>query len=302
MTMPISLEGLQALDAIDRRGSFAAAAEELHRVPSAVSYTVQRMEQLLGVELFDRRRQRARLTAAGQVVLEQGRAILAASDALTRTAREVHQGWEAELRIAVDSIFPLEPLYPLLEAFQRDSPHTRLTLREEVLGGTWESLAHGRSDLVIGATSRPGFSDVRTRPIGDVDWAFVCAPDHPLARAVGPVPPERIRPYRAVAVADTSRHGTPLTAGLLEDQPTLTVPSMQAKIEAHEAGLGVGFLARHLAAGALRDDRLHEVPLANPRPAATAWLGWRGSHHGRALGWFLDALDPPTPFAHLLHP
>ena len=163
MTMPISLESLQALDAIDRRGSFAATSEELHRVPSAVSYTIQRMEQQLasscsigsasahgspppGRSCWNRAARysrpatrshapRARCTGAGGGVADRGRFDLPARTTL-RAAGSV----------------------------PARAPHTRVTLREEVLGGTWESLAHGRSDLVIGATSRPGFADVRTRP------------------------------------------------------------------------------------------------------------------------------------------
>ena len=55
-TMRLSLEALQVLDAIDRKGSFAAAAEDLHRVPSAITYSVRQLEEALDVELFDRTR------------------------------------------------------------------------------------------------------------------------------------------------------------------------------------------------------------------------------------------------------
>lgn len=54
MNLAITLEALQTLDAIERRQSFAAAAEELHRIPSAVSYTINKLEEDLGVALFDR--------------------------------------------------------------------------------------------------------------------------------------------------------------------------------------------------------------------------------------------------------
>jgi DNA-binding transcriptional LysR family regulator len=52
--MRLSLEALQVLDAIDRKGSFAAAAHELHRVPSAITYSVRQLEDGLGIEIFDR--------------------------------------------------------------------------------------------------------------------------------------------------------------------------------------------------------------------------------------------------------
>ncbi len=72
MKYPITLDALEVLDAIDRKGSFAAAASELFRVPSAVSYTVQKLEQDLYVVLFRKEGKKAMLTQAGKVLLEEG--------------------------------------------------------------------------------------------------------------------------------------------------------------------------------------------------------------------------------------
>lgn len=300
MGNPLSLDALEVLDAIDRRGSFAAAGEELHRVPSAISYTVQRLEERLAIEIFDRSHQRARLTPAGRHLLERGRELLRASTALARDVREIERGWEPQLRIAVDALFPLSPLHPLIERFHEEDRPTRLSLHEEVLGGTWEALRLGRADLVIGAASRPSLPDVRTRAIGEVQQVFCCAPDHPLAGATAPVAPERIRAHCAVAVADSSRVSPPLTTGLLDDQLTLTVDSMSQKIEAQVAGLGVGFLPLHRIRGQLARGELVTIELMTPRPAFTTWMGWRAGHEGRALAWFLQALDPPLAFSNLL--
>ncbi|MBI3067655.1 MAG: LysR family transcriptional regulator, partial [Betaproteobacteria bacterium] len=86
--MRISLDGLLVLDAIDRKGSFAAAADELHRVPSAITYTVQKLEQDLDVKLFDRSGHHAVLTPAGQELLKEGRhLIVAAADLEARVKR-----------------------------------------------------------------------------------------------------------------------------------------------------------------------------------------------------------------------
>ena len=68
MSIKLSLESLEVLDAIARKGSFAAAAESLFRVPSALTYTVRRLEEDLGVSLFNRSGHRAELTEAGVLV------------------------------------------------------------------------------------------------------------------------------------------------------------------------------------------------------------------------------------------
>ncbi|MDE1714824.1 LysR family transcriptional regulator (plasmid) [Chromobacterium amazonense] len=77
--MKLTLEALQVLDAIEQHGSFAAAAEALFKVPSALTYTVQKLEQGLGVAIYDRSGHRARLTPAGERLLKDGRHLLDAA-------------------------------------------------------------------------------------------------------------------------------------------------------------------------------------------------------------------------------
>src|SRR5690606_40300491 len=86
----ISLELFQILDAIDRRGSFAAAAEELGKVASALSYSIQKHEQALGVSLFVRAGRRSVFTPVGRLLLERGRAILGATASLADERSEEH--------------------------------------------------------------------------------------------------------------------------------------------------------------------------------------------------------------------
>src|SRR5690606_9375533 len=148
----LSLDALLVLDAIDRRGSFAAAADELHRVPSAITYTVQKLEEELDVQLFDRRGHRARLTAAGRELLHEGRHLLRAAGALESRVKRVATGWEAELRIAYDTVIPVRGVLRLVGEFYGAECPTRVRLLLEVLGGCWDALAGDRADLAIGAS------------------------------------------------------------------------------------------------------------------------------------------------------
>jgi DNA-binding transcriptional LysR family regulator len=299
--MALTLEALQVLDAIERRGSFAAAAAELHRVPSAVTYTVQRLEEGLGVALFDRGGHRATLTAAGRVVLAQGRPILEAAGELEATVQRVATGWEAELRIAVDGLFPVTALYPLVERFYGERPEIPVRLVRETLAGAWEALQEGRADLVVGATGEgPPGTGYGVRSLGPVSFAFVAAPDHPLCRQAGPLAPAEVRRHRAVAVADTARNRPARTAGLQSGQPVLTVPDQEAKVAALVRGLGVANLPRHAAAPHLAGGTLCELVLAEPMAPVTTYLGWRSPARGRALEWFLEALEGGGELAELL--
>jgi len=292
MKAQLNLDALVVLEAIARRGSFAAAAEELHRVPSAVTYAIQKLEDYLGVTLFDRRGYRAQLTPAGEILLREGRDLLTVSDAVTRRVRRVATGWEAELRIALADLIPYHRILRLCEFFYDVAPETRLRLSTEVLGGCWDALVSGRADLVIGAPGDgPAGGGYSQHRLGEVEFLFVVAPHHPLAKATEPLSNDLIRHHRAVAAADSSRELPPRTVGLLPGQQVLTVPSLDVKRAAQLQGLGVGYLPRHLIADDLYAGRLiakaTEDGSSMRHPLFTAW---RTRHCGKALQWFKERL------------
>src|SRR3989442_10499925 len=149
-------EALAMMDVIARTGSFAAAARELGKVPSALTYNVRQLEAALDVLLFDRRSRQAKLTAAGEELLSEGRRLLDQMDAVANRVKRVATGWETQLTIAVDGVMSRVTMFELCEEFfslapapgggampddvGRRGPGTRLRLRTEVLAGTWEAL------------------------------------------------------------------------------------------------------------------------------------------------------------------
>ncbi|HNP37663.1 MAG TPA: LysR family transcriptional regulator [Woeseiaceae bacterium] len=290
MTPLISLDALQTLDAIERRHSFAAAAEELHRVPSAVSYTVNKLEEDLGVALFDRSRRKAELTATGRLVLEQGRRILKASEELTALARRAADGWEVELRICIDSILSCDPVYDLLEAFQRVQPKTEIRLIEEVLGGSWDALSDDRCDLVIGAEGAPPAPGFALHSLGEVEFEFAVAVGHPLTKLPMPLPASAIQDYPTVIVADSSQRLPVRSSGLLDGRSRIIVPTIEHKIDAQCKGLGVGYLPRHRIVQELADGKLELLQLDAPRPPEEISVAWSRGNTGKGLKWFVGRL------------
>jgi DNA-binding transcriptional LysR family regulator len=294
MPLRLSLDALLVLDAIDRKGSFAAAATELHRVPSAVTYTVQKLEEDLDVPLFDRRGHRAKLTAAGRELLDEGRHLLRAAGDLESRVKRVATGWEAELRIAYDGVIPARAILQLAEKFLQEECGTRLRMFAEVLGGGWDALAWGRADLVIGASGdRPAGGGYTVRPLGAIEWVFAVAPGHALAHFPEPIKTGDILSHRAVSVADSSRHLPPRTVGLFSGQETLTVHDLDAKAAAQCMGLGVGNLPRHIAEREAKAGRLVIKQTEEPKFSAQLFLAWRTEHKGKALQWFAKRLQEP---------
>lgn len=290
MTMLITLDALQTLDAIDRRQSFAAAAEELHRVPSAISYTINKLEEDLGVELFDRSRRKAELTAIGRLVLEQGRQILKAAEELTALARQAADGWEVELRICIESVLSCDAIYELIKEFQRIQPKTEIRLSEEVLSGSWDALIDDRCDLVIGAEGAPPAPGFALHSLGQVAFDFAVAVGHPLSQLAMPLPTSAIQNYPTVIVADSSQRLPTRSAGLLDGRSRIFVPSIEHKIVAQCKGLGVGYLPRHRIIQHLAQGQLVVLTLDAARPPVEISVAWQRSNSGKGLKWFVDRL------------
>jgi DNA-binding transcriptional LysR family regulator len=314
-------DALLMIDAIARTGSFAAAARELGKVPSALTYSVRQLEESLDVLLFDRRSRQAEFTAAGRELLQEGRRLLEQIEAVSHRVRRVATGWESQLTIAVDGVISRATVLDLCETFYALTPvasagpavqpapvtcgpATRLRLRTEVLAGTWEALTSGQADLAIGVPmrgDRAAHSGYQFRTLGDMPFVFAVAPHHPLARASEPITDEELLKHRAIAVADSAQRLTPLSVNLLAGQDVLTVPSTAAKIEAQIRGLGFGHLPEPLARDHIAAGRL--VRKVTERGVGNAGLGyaWRQAgkgaaaeaRNGLALRWWLEQLERP---------
>lgn len=291
MTTALTLDALRVLDAIEREQSFAAAAQSLHRVPSAISYTVSKLEEDLGVSLFDRSKRRAEFTAAGRLLLEQGRDLLRASHELSQMTQAVASGWEAELTIAVDTAFGFESLLELMRVFQHEGHLTELIVREEVLGGVWEALNTHRCDLALGAEGYPPGGSLATHPIGELNFVFAVARDHPLRQAPQPLSREAIQNFPTVVIADSSRYTPGKSIGLLNGRTRVVVATMEQKIQAHVRGLGVGYLPVHKIQPLLASGELVALSLADALDTVEVCAAWRRGYKGRALKWFVEKIQ-----------
>jgi DNA-binding transcriptional LysR family regulator len=309
-------DALHMMDTIARMGSFAAAARELGKVPSALTYSVRQLEDALDVLLFDRSSRQAQLTAAGHELLSEGRRLLVEMDAVANRVRRVSTGWETQLTLVSDDVISRRTMLELCEAFYAlrpdgsdGPPTTRLRLRTEVLAGTWEALVSGQADLAIGVgadgLSAPG---IEVQPLGKMEFVYVMTPHHPLASVSEPLDDCEILPHRAVAVADSAQRLSPITVNLLAGQDVLTVPNMHAKIEALLRGLGCGFVPLAMVRDHLRTGRLVSRTVQRERRVGQMAYAWRSAAvtqprkapQGLALQWWLSQLASPATRTALL--
>jgi DNA-binding transcriptional LysR family regulator len=297
----LSLEALQIIDAIARRGSFSAAGKELFRVPSTISYTVSKLEDELGVQVFERMGPKVTLTLAGQELLKEGRFLLKAASDLEYRVRRVASGWETELSIGMDSMLAPIALQDEISAFYEVTNQTRLRIMREALSGTWEALMDRRVDLLVGAAGEgPSGGGYMAEPMGEVPFVFVVSPTHPLATVPHSLGKADLSKYRAIAVSDSARIMPVRTIGLLFGQETLAVPDMRTKLEFQLAGLGFGFLPEPYARSAIEAGQLVEKQVDEPKPAETFFLAWRTGEEGAALKWWIERMRQNPSIERLL--
>ncbi len=290
----LSEDELELLEAIRGSGSLSQAAARLGKAPSSVSRAARLLEERLDALLFDRRRYRLQLTPAGHLLATEAAHLQQDVARLTQRVRQIARGWEDRLWIVTDELLEFETLLPLIRDFDALASGVSLRITHEVLAGTWEPLADGRADLVIGATNAPpAIPKLRWVELGVVEWVFAVSPRHPLAKVRQPIQRETLLKHRSIVVADTSRRPDSQSYGVTTGQAVLAVPSMAAKIAAQHDGLGVGWLPRWRVASLLARGELVELVTADPREPNILYVAWRGDQSGQALVWWVRQLENP---------
>ncbi|EGR1565987.1 LysR family transcriptional regulator [Vibrio parahaemolyticus] len=288
MQSPITLEALHILDAIDRRDSFAAAANELDRAPSSLSYQIQKLEQDLDINIFDRSGHKALFTEAGKLILERGRAILQASEKLVNDATLLANGWELDITVAFDGIIPISNFFQMVDALAEVSS-TRIRLQEEILAGSWESLNTGRADLLVCPSLDTLPQEVKAEKIGKMSMIWVAATEHYVHKRSGEFDDSAREKYRIIAIADTAREQPALSINIIQKQPRLTVTNFTAKVEALTAGLGIGTLPRQIALPLIEKGVLKQIEGTEEQPMDII-LAWRRNTMGEAKSWCIQYL------------
>ncbi|WP_299002209.1 DNA-binding transcriptional activator PunR [uncultured Shewanella sp.] len=287
----LSEQSLQLIDMVARVGSFTAAANKLHKVPSAVSYAVKQVEEELGVILFERHHRSVSLTPAGEYFVKHARSLLTNMEEMRSDTKRIANGWQPTLSIAFDNIVRADKISTLIADFYRTFKNVELIIRIEVFNGVWESIATKRSDIAIGATTAiPVGGEFHFKDMGEIEWAFLVSNHHPLAPITRPLQDDEMRPYPSICLEDTSREIPKRMTWLLENQRRLVVPDWIRAINCFREGLGIGYMPMHFAAPFIKTGALIEKQLERPKAPSPCCLAWNASNQSPAMAWVLDYL------------
>jgi DNA-binding transcriptional LysR family regulator len=257
MTDPrISLDQWNVLVSVVESGGYAKAAERIHKSQSTLTYSIKKLESLLGVKAFERKGRKAVLTPTGELLYRRAKVLLEDTARLEKAAGELAKGWEPEIRIAVDIIFPTWLLLRCFGEFCAERPDTHLELYETVLGGTEEALAARRVEFAIASTIPQGF-------VGDVLMPVralcVAAPAHPLHRLGRELTTEDLRRHRHIVIRDSGAERV-RSAGWLNEL-RLTVSNKATAIHAVTTGMGYAWYPEDSVRAELERGALKPLPL-----------------------------------------
>ncbi len=251
----MTLEQLRYLQAIVKTGSFRAAAESVYKSQSSLSTAIQKLEQELQVQLFTRDGYRPQLTEAGKAIYQRARTLLKKDHELHALAQHLASGAEAELRLSISGIVPIEPVIAVLNSIARSYPETRMTLLIENLGGTMERIRDNVADIAL-TDSYEFTSDYESARITEIPFVSVVPSSSPWAREADSLREQDLESETLIVVRDTSIHSPRLSKGIPEGSPQWVVNDFSTKQRIICSGKGWGRMPLHLVTRDIAEGRL----------------------------------------------
>ena len=286
----ITVEQLTTFIACAEQGSFSGAARKLGRTQSVVSQAIAQLERQTGVLLFERTGRLPVLTDGGRALLADARAVAGGVEGFRMRARDLAEGREPELSVAIDVLFPLDVLTRVAAAFSDAWPGTQLSLHREVLGGVVQPVVDGECRIAVTGPDVELPDSLVVEPMAEVPAVTVVAPTHPLAGLGGVIPRDVAARHVQLRVADRSRYTVPHDA----TAPTWRLGDLATQHAFLCAGLGWGHMPvaqamDDVAAGRLVVVRIAGMPSDAPHYAMRS-IYRKDSPPGPAARWFLDRL------------
>lgn len=282
----IELRLLRQFIAVAEERHVRRAADRLGMAQPPLSTAMRRLEDVVGVPLFDRSRRRLALTAAGVALVEEARRTLDQADHAVAVARQAGQGLTGLLRVTFVGSAMFERLPPRLQAFRARHPGVALDLREATTMRQLDDLRGGRADLGFVIPPLPDSEGVEQRPVWAEPMAAVVPAGHPLAGR------------RRIGLSDLADdafvmfpqgQGPGFHAAILEacaaagfvPRVAQSAHQMHAIVSLVEAGFGVSVVPDSLRR--LRPAGVRYLALAEPAPVLRMAAAWRQGDQSPAL-------------------
>ncbi|KTC92165.1 LysR family transcriptional regulator [Legionella cincinnatiensis] len=236
----ITLEQCRVLQAVVDEGSFARAALTLHKSQSNISYSLAKLQDMLGVQLFQLEGRKAVLTEHGAQILKLSRQMTRAAKNLENAALHLKSNYEKSLRLAVDEIFPTQVLMTILKQFSVQNTSTKLFINHGLLSGPSEQLINGEADFAIISKIPEGYIGSKLMDIHFIPYAHQNSPLHHKCITLDDLYDERY------IIAQDSGLNKKRDEGWLGSEYSWKVSTLELKIQCVVHGIGFAWLPQHI--------------------------------------------------------
>jgi LysR family hydrogen peroxide-inducible transcriptional activator len=235
------------------------------------------VEEGLGVQLFERNKRRVALTAAGQAVVEQARALLLAADRLVDAARTLADPFAGTLRVGVIPTIGPYLLAEVAPVLRERYPRLTFVWNEERTRALVERLGRSELDAAILALEAD-IGDLPHVVLGKDAFVFAAAPTHPLAASKRPLQAEELEGERVLLLDDGHcfrDQALSFCARTGAEEASYRATSLATLVQMAAGGAGVTLLPSLAVDIENRRDALRVRPFAPRVPSRTLALAWR---------------------------
>ena len=238
--MRITLKQWRMLHAVIDCNGFSAAAEYLHVSQSAISYTLARMQEQLGIALLKIEGRKAHVTEVGRTLMEYSRNVIRSAIELEALAEKMRLGWESELRLVIDQDCPQSFVMAAMRSFGASAAHVKLALEEASSAKAELAVLQNAADLAICANVPPGLIAAR---LLSIEYVAVAHPTHPLASASAPLADVDLGRHTRIVLGNEAETRLQAVAGRAAvSAMQWRFSSIDSVLAALEAGLGYAWL------------------------------------------------------------
>ncbi|MDH5433278.1 MAG: LysR family transcriptional regulator [Gammaproteobacteria bacterium] len=290
--MKLDLDSIKVLATVVETGSFAAAAKKLHRAQSAISYQINKLEEALNLDIFDRSEYRATLTDAGKTILNEGKRLLSQAHHIENIASQLNQEWEPSFEIVIDGILEITPIMSAIKSLLEDDIPTKISLTMEYLGGVQHRFDKNQADLML-VKEFKNSTQLNSKPLEPVECLLCVNSTHPLGQLKS-VNIEQLQQHIELSVHDSSEQEFYDVEHMhFGGERIFYLSDFKSKKQALLQGIGFGWMPFYLVEKELNAGILTEVALKKAsRFSFTPHLVWRREKAlGKAAKKFISLLN-----------
>jgi len=230
----VSLEQWYIFKVVVDQGSFQGAADYLIKSQSSISYAIQKLQENLGVRLFEQQGRRAVVTDMGKKMLIQADELLMQAASIEQLAGEYSAGWEPLLKVMTTQLFPPQLLTEVLALFAQQCTVTSIDFQQGTLSGVTDAATYGTADLIISSRIPTGFTGEK---LCHGQLSRFVHHQHPLALLNRPLTLAELKPHAQIVMSDSSAHRS-VDAGWLGSQQRWTVNNFHESLSLIKQGVG----------------------------------------------------------------